>query len=227
MNGNFRIRINLSRIHAKVFRALFALASGSLLFLAFPLRSVSGTLPINDFTASGMVDSQSFSHGNPIARLTYQFICHAYGDRYSIFLTPLNPGKDDRTTSIECVFDGTNTYFTTRFSTNPVTSITSIKHGQLITEELKHPVIANNDAILKIKSGSIPPYGSHAVLLLWLGFASATEYAAAVTPVFQEPLMYLGSVYDHQRIKLKTAFKIHDIQPGFLEWREDVHFKEN
>ena len=173
------------------------------------------------FTASGVVDSQYYSEGNLSAHLTNDFICHVSKGKYSMFLTASVIETNFR--SFECLFDGINTYFATRLSTNPVTTAFTMEQGKSIEHRLPEPLQPpNNDAILEITTGSMPSVANNAVVVVWLGLASIVDPGEALA-TSQVPLTYLGSVYRNKHIKLKVASKAHESIPNFLEWREDYH----
>ena len=90
------------------------------------------------FTATGVVDSQYYLEGSITDHLTNEFTCHVSKSRYSMVLTASNQ-KDKRTTSFECLFDGTNTYFTRRLSTNLLTTVSTIKNGQIFEKNYQSP----------------------------------------------------------------------------------------
>ncbi len=173
------------------------------------------------FTALGVVDSQYYSDGTLTDHLTNEFACYVSKGKYSMFLTASNP-KDKQTRSFECLFDGTNTYFTRRLSTNPVRTVLTMKQGQLFEHQLSKPLPANNNAILEITKGSMPSTVNQAVVVVWLGLGSIADPGEALA-TSQAPLTYLGKVYRDQHIKLKAASKTHESIPNFLEWREDYH----
>ena len=180
------------------------------------------------FTATGVVDSQYFSEGKLTDHLTNDFTCYVSRGKYSMFLTA-NP-EDKRLRSLECVFDGMNTYFTRRLSTNPVTVVSTMKDGQFFEHKLSKPLLSNNNAILEITKGSMSSTENQAVVLVWLGIASIADPSEALA-TSQAPLTFLGMVYRDQHIKLKAASRTNDSLPNFLEWREDYHegamFSEN
>jgi RNA polymerase sigma factor (sigma-70 family) len=199
--------------------AVVLLAAGSSILVIKEASVYKKNIP--PFTASGVVDTKFYSDGKLTEHLTNEFVCYVSGGRYSMFFTVSNP-KDERTRSIECLFDGADTYFTRRFYTNPVTSFDTIKDGQITKHPLPRPVLPNNNAILEISNGSLPPTEDRAVTLVWLALGSIVD-RAQVTAESQAPLAFMGMVYQDQHIKLKAASKIHNRAPGFLEWREDYH----
>jgi beta-lactamase regulating signal transducer with metallopeptidase domain len=173
------------------------------------------------FTALGVVDSQYYLEGNLTAHLTNDFICYVSKGKYSVFLPASLMETNVR--SFECLFDGTNTYFTTRLSTNPVSTVFTMEQGALIERRLPAPSQPpNNDAILDITTGSMPSPGNQAVMIVWLGIASIVDPGEALA-TSQVPLTFLGSVYCNEHIKLMAASKAHENMPHFLEWREDYH----
>lgn len=199
---------------------------GSLLSIPLVLSGLTGVAVARDsqdvqFTASGVVDRQYFSEGKLTYHLTNGFSCYVSKGKYSMFLTESNL-RDNPTRSFECVFDGTNTYFTRRLSTNPVTTVFQMKDGQVFEHQLSKPMLSNNNAILEITKGSMPSTINQAVVLVWLCLGSIAD-PSEVFATSQVPLTYLGKVYRDQHIKLKAASKAHKNFPNFLEWREDYH----
>jgi len=196
---------------------------GCLIFFSFLLSNfnrdaLAQELQSLQFTASGVVDSQYFFEGKLTHNFTNQFTCCVSNGNYSMFLAVSN----GRTRSLECLFDGTNTYFTRRFSTNPVTTVSTFKNGQFFEHQLSKPAVPNNNAILEITKGSMPSTENQAVVVLWLGLGSIAD-PGEVLAANQAPLTFLGEVYQDQHIMLKAASKTHEHAPHFLEWREDYH----
>lgn len=68
----------------------------------------------------------------------------------------------------------------------------------------------------------MPPSENQAVTLVWLALASIADSGEVLAPN-QVPLAYLGKVYQDRHVKLKANAKAHEINPNFLEWREDYH----
>ena len=172
------------------------------------------------FTASGVVDSQYYSEGNLTSHLTNGFTCYVSKAKYSIFFTANSEAKLLR--SLDCLFDGTNTYLTTRFSTNPVTAVSTMDGVQIPEHIWLKPRVPNNNAFLQITKGSMPWSANLAVSLVWVSLASSAE-PTEVLATSQAPLTFLGMVYSNQHIKLRAASRKNGNFPNFLEWREDYH----
>ncbi len=173
------------------------------------------------FTATGVVDSQYYTDGELTDRRTNEFVCYVAKGKYSMFLTASSP-KDKNTLSLDCLFDGTNTYFTRRLSTNPVMVVSTLKDGQIFEHQLPKPMRANNNAILEITEGSMPSTENHAVDLVWISLASIAD-PSPILSMAQMPLTFLGLAYKNHHIQLKAASRTNDASPHFLAWREDYH----
>ena len=172
------------------------------------------------FTATGVVDSQYYSEGNLTSHVTNGFTCYVSERRYSIFLNANPEAKLLR--SQDCLFDGTNTYLTTRFSTNTVTALSTMDGVQIPEHIWSKPRVPNNNAFLQITKGSKPWTGNLAVSLVWVSLASSAE-PTEILATSQAPLTFLGMVYSNQHIKLRAASRKNGNFPNFLEWREDYH----
>jgi hypothetical protein len=191
------------------------------IFLNFSRVAIAQEAHDLQFTTTGVVDSQYYSEGKLTDHLTNEFTCFVSKGNYSMFLTASDP-KNKRTISFECLFDGTNTYFTRRLSSNLVTAVSIIKDGQIFEKQLSKPLPPNNNAILQISKGSMPPSEEQAVTLVWLALGSIADSGEVLAPN-QAPVTYLGKVYQDQHLKLKANAKAHESIPNFLEWREDYH----
>lgn len=170
--------------------------------------------------ASGWLNCDYFAEGAVARTRTNHFIVKVRKCSYSILLDAGN--WQDRTISVECIFDGANNYLVKQFSTNPVTTVTEFgADGTPRERELKDPVKPKNDADVLVGVGSIPPPANIPITCVWLALASGCHYQAIREPGLKEPpLAFLGVAYRRFNIQLPAKFALDN---GFLTWREDYH----
>lgn len=173
---------------------------------------VSGTVRC-DYLVDGKISTTRTNHC--VVKLS--------GCKYSILLDAGN--WQDRTTSIECVFDGANNYLSRRFSTNQVAAVWELgPDGNPRRRELKEPIKPKNDADLRIGAGPMPPAENIPITCIWLALASGCHYRDQPVSGFSElPLVFLGAAYQRFDIRLPTRFVMDRGGLELLAWREDYH----
>lgn len=186
-------------------------------------KGLSEDFASKNFAAKGLVETKYLKAGITTAEYTNEFRVVVTNGLYSIRLVGKR-SKNDRTESVDCIFDGKNNYSLRNYSTNSAKKIKVVKQGQFIEErELAAPAKIRNESDLNISHGYVPANDDISLTTLWLSFASTCYYRTNADNSFQPPLLYRGVPYELFKIKFRTSLDFSEEVPGMLRWREDYH----
>jgi hypothetical protein len=124
---------------------------------------------------------------------------------------------DSAVTQFEYYSDGTKVELVTRYDPNrTITEVRKAGPDGTVTEKLRSPTKAANDATLILSTNVVPEYGFGLMASVWLAYASSCYYDSA-NPEAVEPVSYLGPGFKEQHVNIKADWRLLNGRTPFIE----------